>query len=190
MEITGGTSIVETIPGDVNARSVARGLVSDGYQGCWVLALGTNDTADVYVGSSVSLGQRIREMMSTIGQPAGALGERQDARVHRALLGERHAAVEPGAASGVQPLPEHGAYTTGASAVKDRWFIPDGIHYYSDGYAARAHLIANALGRGLPGQRPARRNRAWFRRRRSRSESPESTEPVSAHSAGLTSYAP
>ena len=25
-----------------------------------------------------------------------------------------------------------------ASVVKDSWFIPDGIHYTSDGYAARA----------------------------------------------------
>jgi hypothetical protein len=37
-----------------------------------------------------------------------------------------------------------------ASAVKDRWFIPDGIHYYSPGYAARAHLIADALSTAFP----------------------------------------
>ena len=32
-----------------------------------MLALGTNDTADVYVGSRVSLAARIQEMMSVIG---------------------------------------------------------------------------------------------------------------------------
>jgi hypothetical protein len=37
-----------------------------------------------------------------------------------------------------------------ASAAKDKWFIPDGIHYYSPGYAARAHLIANALAESFP----------------------------------------
>ena len=37
-----------------------------------------------------------------------------------------------------------------ASVAKDRWFIPDGIHYYSPGYAARAHLIADALARAFP----------------------------------------
>jgi len=37
-----------------------------------------------------------------------------------------------------------------ASAVKDKWFIPDGIHYYSPGYAARAHLIADALAKAFP----------------------------------------
>jgi hypothetical protein len=37
-----------------------------------------------------------------------------------------------------------------ASLVQDRWFIPDGIHYTSPGYAARAHLIASALAEAFP----------------------------------------
>jgi hypothetical protein len=37
-----------------------------------------------------------------------------------------------------------------ASAARDRWFISDGIHYTSAGYAARAHLIANALAQAFP----------------------------------------
>ena len=37
-----------------------------------------------------------------------------------------------------------------ASAVKDSWYIPDGIHYTSEGYASRAHLIANALAKAFP----------------------------------------
>ena len=37
-----------------------------------------------------------------------------------------------------------------ADVAKDSWFIPDGIHYYSPGYAARAHLIADALAEAFP----------------------------------------
>jgi hypothetical protein len=37
-----------------------------------------------------------------------------------------------------------------ASVARDDWFIPDGIHYTSPGYAARAHLIANALAEAFP----------------------------------------
>ncbi len=37
-----------------------------------------------------------------------------------------------------------------AAVLKDKWFIPDGIHYYSAGYAARAHLIPNALAKAFP----------------------------------------
>jgi peptidoglycan/LPS O-acetylase OafA/YrhL len=149
MEITSATSIVETLPGKTNAQKVARGLVADGYHGCWVLALGTNDSADVYVGSSVSLAARIERMMSTIGdQPvmwvnvkslvsSGPYAESDMERWDQALLMACHR------------YPNMRVYDW-ASAVKDRWFIPDGIHYYSPGYAARAHLIADALASAFP----------------------------------------
>ena len=67
MEIVGANSIVETLPGDENGYQIAQGLVREGYRGCWVIALGTNDTADVYVGSNVGLAARIQRMMSVIG---------------------------------------------------------------------------------------------------------------------------
>jgi len=53
-EISGARSIVETYHGQPNAYTVAQQLIQQGYLGCWVLALGTNDTADVAVGSPVS----------------------------------------------------------------------------------------------------------------------------------------
>ena len=149
MEITAATSIVETLPGRTNAQAVARRLAAGGYRGCWVLALGTNDSADVYVGSSVSLATRIDRMMATIGaQPVmwvnvkslvsgGPYAEANMQRWDQALLKacSRH--------------PNMRIYDW-ASAVKDHWFIPDGIHYYSPGYAARAHLIADALATAFP----------------------------------------
>jgi peptidoglycan/LPS O-acetylase OafA/YrhL len=149
MEITGGTSIVETLPGGVNAHSVAQGLVADGYRGCWVIALGTNDTADIYVGSSLSLATRIREMMSAIGNEpvlwvnaktlvsSGPYSEANMQTWNQALV------------SACARYPNMRIYDW-ASAAKDRWFIPDGIHYYSPGYAARAHLIADALAEAFP----------------------------------------
>jgi hypothetical protein len=66
-EVTGGTSIVETIDGTPNAYQVAERLIDHGYRGCWVLALGTNDTADVYARSNVGRIQRIKEMMALTG---------------------------------------------------------------------------------------------------------------------------
>jgi peptidoglycan/LPS O-acetylase OafA/YrhL len=149
MEITAATSIVETLPGKTNARVVARDLVAGGYHGCWVIALGTNDSADVYVGSSVSLATRIQRMMSTIGDPpvmwvnvkslvsTGPYAEANMTRWDQALL------------QACGRYPNMRIYDW-ASAVKDRWFIPDGIHYYSPGYAARAHLIADALATAFP----------------------------------------
>ena len=149
MEITGGTSIIETLPGDVDARSVASNLIRGGYRGCWVIALGTNDTADVYVGSSVSLAQRISEMMKVIGNlpvlwvnaktlvATGPYSESNMEQWNAALV------------AACRRYPSMRVYNW-AGAVQNRWFIPDGIHYYSDGYAARAHLIANALAEAFP----------------------------------------
>jgi hypothetical protein len=37
-----------------------------------------------------------------------------------------------------------------AAAAKPKWFISDGIHYTSPGYAARSRLIARALAAAFP----------------------------------------
>jgi peptidoglycan/LPS O-acetylase OafA/YrhL len=149
LEIEGGTSIVETIPGTPNAYELAKALVARGYHGCWVLALGTNDTADVYVGSHVSLAARIQRMMSIIGgQPAmwvnvrslvatGPYSETDMQQWNRALV------------QACQAYPNMRVYDW-ASAVQPAWFISDGIHYSTPGSAARARLIASALAEAFP----------------------------------------
>jgi lysophospholipase L1-like esterase len=37
-----------------------------------------------------------------------------------------------------------------AALAKTKWYISDGIHFTSAGYAARARLIAQALARAFP----------------------------------------
>ena len=44
IEISGARSTVETLSGQANAYDVASQLVANGFRGCWMLALGTNDT--------------------------------------------------------------------------------------------------------------------------------------------------
>ena len=159
-EISGGRSIVETIDRQPDAYTVARRLVADGYRGCWVLALGTNDIADVYVGSRVSQAARIQRMMSVIGsQPvmwvnvrslltSGPYAESQMQVWNSALL------------QACRRYPDMRVYNW-AAAAQSSWFIADGIHYTSAGYAARAHLIAQALAAAFPasGQRARPRPR-------------------------------
>ena len=149
MEITGATSIVETLPGGLNAQKVAQELVQSGYKGCWVIALGTNDTADVYVGSSVSLNERVKEMMSVIGnQPV--LWVNAKSLLSSGPYSESDMTKWNDALYDACPSHPNMRVYDWASVAKDSWFIPDGIHYYSDGYAARAHLIANALAEAFP----------------------------------------
>jgi peptidoglycan/LPS O-acetylase OafA/YrhL len=154
LEIEGGTSIVETISGEPNAYNLAKTLVAQGYHGCWVIALGTNDTADVYVGSNVSLAARIQRMMSVIGtQPVmwvnvrslvatGPYSETDMERWDQAL------------AQACPAYPNMRVYDW-ASVVQPSWFISDGIHYSTPGSAERARLIASALAEAFPaaGQR-------------------------------------
>jgi peptidoglycan/LPS O-acetylase OafA/YrhL len=148
-EISGGRSIVETLQGQANAATVAQKLIRRGYHGCWVLALGTNDTADVFVGSNVGLEQRIERMMAVIGhQPvmwvnvvsllnSGPYSEHDMRLWDQALL------------RACPRYPNMRVYDW-ASVARRPWFISDGIHYTSPGYAQRSHDIAQALAKAFP----------------------------------------
>jgi peptidoglycan/LPS O-acetylase OafA/YrhL len=149
MKIVGATSVVESLPGTPNAYDMASQVKQGGFHGCWVLALGTNDTADVYVGSNVSRVQRIQKMMSLIGnQPvmwievtsllsAGPYAEQNMEQWNQALQQVQ------------RQYPSMRIYNWPAVAQKS-WFINDGIHYTSNGYAHRATAIADALADAFP----------------------------------------
>jgi peptidoglycan/LPS O-acetylase OafA/YrhL len=150
-EIHGGDSIVEHLSGQPDMYSLAQGLKRSGYRGCWVLALGTNDTADVYVGSNVGAAQRIKRMMSLIGSApvmwvnvrslvaGGPYAEANMQAWNRALY--RACARHPNM-----------RVFNWAAVARPRWFIADGIHYTSPGYRYRAELIADALARAFPAE--------------------------------------
>jgi hypothetical protein len=149
-QISGARSIIETWEGQPNARTVVQQLKAEDYHGCWVLALGTNDTADVYVGSPVGLSARIQQMMSLIGnQPVmwvnvislpeapADYSEAQMELWNQALL------------RACARYPNMRVYDW-AAAARPQWFISDGIHYTSAGYAARGRLIARGLAAAFP----------------------------------------
>jgi peptidoglycan/LPS O-acetylase OafA/YrhL len=148
-EISGARSIVESYEGEANAYEVARAWKGEGYDGCWVLALGTNDTADVYVGSNTGRLARIEQMMAAIGrQPvlwvnvksledSGPYAEQNMRLWNEALL------------EACPRYPNMRVFDWAATA-RDAWFIDDGIHYTSPGYKARSHLIAAALAAAFP----------------------------------------
>ena len=148
-DISGARSVVEVLPGQVNGYDAARAMVTQGFRGCWVIALGTDDTADVAAGSQVGLMTRIRRMMSVAnGEPvmwvnvksllvSGPYAESNMARWDRTLV------------QACARYPNLRIFNW-AAVAKTRWFISDGIHYTSAGYAARAKMIADALARAFP----------------------------------------
>jgi peptidoglycan/LPS O-acetylase OafA/YrhL len=149
MKVVGATSVVESLPGTPNAAQMASQVKQGGYNGCWVLALGTNDTADVYVGSNVDRVQRIQKMMSIIGnQPVmwvevtsvlstGPYAEQNMRLWNQALQQE------------LPHYPNMRIYDWPAVAQRS-WFISDGIHYTSNGYEHRATAIADGLAEAFP----------------------------------------
>lgn len=153
LEVSGARSIYERFEGLPNAQEVAEAWRNEGFDGCWVLAMGTNEAANVAVGSSFGYEDRIASMMSTIGagpvlwvnvkslETSGPYAKENMADWDRALL------------EACDRYPYMRIYDW-ASAVKDAWFIADGIHFTTPGYAARGRLIADALLEAFPNSRP------------------------------------
>ncbi|HEY2518637.1 MAG TPA: acyltransferase family protein [Streptosporangiaceae bacterium] len=148
-EISGGRSVVETVDNQANAYDVAKQLVAQGYRGCWVLALGTNDTADVVVGSAVSRPARIQKMMSVIGnQPVMWVNVKSV--VASGAYAESEMQLWDTALTQACPQYPNMRVYDWAGVVQNSWFISDGIHYTSAGYAARSAGIAHALAEAFP----------------------------------------
>jgi hypothetical protein len=149
IDASGGRSMVEEMPGQINGYDTARAMVSSGFRGCWVIALGTNDTANVSVGSNAGRMARIQELMSVAHgapvmwvnvktlDPSGPWSAANMQLWNDTLAQACH------------QYPNLRIFDW-ASVAQDDWFISDGIHYTSAGYAARAHLIARALARAFP----------------------------------------
>jgi peptidoglycan/LPS O-acetylase OafA/YrhL/lysophospholipase L1-like esterase len=148
-DISGARSVVETLPGQVNGYNAARTIVSGGYRGCWVIALGTNDTADVAIGSPVGRMARIQQMMSIAhGQPVmwvDVVSTLTSGPYSEANMQEWNATLRQACSR----YPNLRIFDW-ASVVKPSWFISDGIHYTSAGYAIRGQQIAQALARAFP----------------------------------------
>ena len=149
LDISGARSIVETSGTHPNARTTVASVMSSGYDGCWVFAMGTNDTANRFVGSVVGPDERIDRVMSLIGdhpvmwltvktlRTSGPYSEAQMQLWNDAL----------GAACA--RYPNMRVYNW-AGQVSDSWYIPDGIHFTSVGYRWRAALTAEALAVAFP----------------------------------------
>jgi peptidoglycan/LPS O-acetylase OafA/YrhL len=150
MEISGARSIEEQFEGEPNAQEVAEAWKLEGFEGCWVLALGTNEAANVFVGSNVGERERIDIMMDTIGdEPVMWVNVRSLVEDGDPYAEKNMKEWDEELVRACDAYPNMRVYDWAAD-VKDAWFIDDGIHFTSPGYAARAELIAHALAHAFP----------------------------------------
>jgi hypothetical protein len=149
MDASGGRSIVEALPAQVNGYNVAQAWWNRGYRGCWVFALGTNDTANVSVGSAVGLTGRINEMMSVAhGEPV--LWVNTVTELSSGPWSEANEQLWDAALAGALARYPNMRILNWAAVAQPGWFLPDGIHYNPVGCAARAQAIAQGLARAFP----------------------------------------
>jgi len=149
IDASGGRSIVEELPGQLNGYKVASAWRDQGYRGCWVFALGTNDAANIAAGSNVGMRARIDEMMAVAhGEPvlwvntktlltSGPDANANEQAWNKALV------------KALARYPNLRIFNWSAVA-QPTWFVSDGIHYTSAGCAIRAKAIADALARAFP----------------------------------------
>jgi len=153
--IVDANSVVEALSGPAGGYQAAgtgstnTGTGTAGTGACWVIALGTNDTAAVAAGSGTGRLTRIEDMMSAAhGRPvlwvnlisllsAGPYSEANMQRWNQAL---RQACAR---------YPNMRIFDW-AGVVRMRWFLNDGIRYTANGYASRARQIAKALATAFP----------------------------------------
>jgi hypothetical protein len=145
----GARAIIEHLDSDPNALEVAQGVRDNGYHGCWVLMVGTNDAANIAAGAGTSAEERIRRMLDVIGGDpvlwVNAVTQRtEDAYRNASMLAwndelERVTAEYPN----VRLFDWY-------DVVQPQWFRNDGIHYTVEGSAQRAARTAQALVAAFP----------------------------------------
>jgi peptidoglycan/LPS O-acetylase OafA/YrhL len=150
MEVQGARSIEERFEELPNAQEVATAWKAEGFKGCWVLALGTNEAANVAAGSNVGERERIDKMMAIVGdEPVMWVNVRSLVPPGDPYSKENMEKWDEELVNACAAYPNMRIYNWAAD-VKDEWFIEDGIHFTSPGYAARAQLIAQALAQAFP----------------------------------------
>ena len=158
-DISGARSIIERWHDQPNAEDAVNARKAAGFQGCWTIAMGTNEAANQAAGSTFGSAMRIGILMKAIGKhdpvlwlttktliPSGSYyNDSNMVRFNKALR------------AACRRYPNLHVFDWRPEA-KRPWFSSDGIHYTPFGYRQRAHRIAQALAVAYPrGFEPASR---------------------------------
>jgi hypothetical protein len=148
-DIKGARSIVETFKDQPNARDAVTSRTGAGYAGCWVIAMGTNDTANQVVGSTFDDDERIDRIMSEVGSSPTMWLTVKTLRGSGPYANKHMKKWNESLIRACERYPNMRVYDW-ASQVRDSWYIPDGIHFTSEGYRKRSNLTARALATAFP----------------------------------------
>jgi lysophospholipase L1-like esterase len=150
----GGRGILQKVKADPETgRAAAERIAATGFDGCWVVALGTNDVGNIAAGASYTRESLIDRMMRAIdasGQArvmwVNAITTRSEGYFANANMQRWNAALV--AAKGRWSRLE--VFDWATVAARDKVPFADGIHHTGTGYAVRNRAIANALATVFP----------------------------------------
>ncbi|WOC13659.1 acyltransferase family protein [Gordonia sp. MP11Mi] len=149
-DVVGGRSSMERLNDEPNATESIDSDLARGLRGCWVVAMGINDTANVEVGGQGPVDMRIDNLMKPLaGQPVlwptiatNSLNE-NPAYDNKAMRNFNRALVRA-----CKRYPNLRVYDWAGELHQD-WFL-DGVHYTEAGYIERARRFAVALATVYP----------------------------------------
>jgi hypothetical protein len=148
-DASGGRSVIEDIDNQEGGEGVARRISDSGFDGCWVIALGTNDAADVDAGSPYGYSERIDRMMAIIGDHPVLWVDVKTIRNSGYYAAAHMRLFDQALAKAHARYPDLRVYAW-SDVVADEWFVPDGIHYDTEGSTERAARLATALAAAFP----------------------------------------
>lgn len=150
----GGRGILQKVPADPETgRAAAVRIRGSGFSGCWVVALGTNDTANVAAGAWYTRGAAIDRMMSAIDSTGRARVLWVNAYTTRSTGYWSNANMQlwnQALAAAKGRWPNLRIFNWAATAATGAAPFSDGIHHTSAGYAVRNRSIAGALASFFP----------------------------------------
>jgi hypothetical protein len=146
---SGARAIVEALPEQINAYDTAAAQRAAGFVGCWVLQVGTNDTANVAAGSVVERRARIDHMMSLIGVDP-VLWVDVTSRVESGDYAAENMRLWDAALDDARARYPNLRVFAWSNVVRDEWFVDDGVHYTTEGYTTLARSLADAVVAAFP----------------------------------------
>jgi lysophospholipase L1-like esterase len=129
-------------------RQAAKTIARAGFSGCWVIALGTNDTANVHAGASYTRATAIDEMMRAIDPSGRAIVVWVSAFTTRSTGHWSNANMElwnQALRDAGERWPNLRVFDWASIARTGAAPFADGIHHTKQGYAVRNRAIAEAV---------------------------------------------
>ncbi|MCF8570858.1 SGNH/GDSL hydrolase family protein [Gordonia sp. HY002] len=145
LDAGGGRSIVEKVDGEPNGLDAVDTALARGDRGCWVIALGINDAANIAKGSKVTADERIDRMMKKLTDqnvlwPTVMTNDPSNSAYAKKNMTAFNDALERAA----DRYPNLKVYDFAAEA-QPTWYADDGIHFNATGATQRNRLFATAL---------------------------------------------